>query len=108
MSDEETTLTGVAKHWSRRKKDRAPRGVFRHRSGVWAVRFTCGAGHVHQERVGPLKSDAIRAYHARRGRIHQKLGWCPRVELDQTRAQGQQQATASLTVRQYAERWLRT
>ncbi len=32
MSDEETTLTGVAKHRSTRKKDEAPGGVFRHRS----------------------------------------------------------------------------
>src|SRR3989454_11096300 len=80
MSDEETTLTGVAKHWSRRKKDRAPRGVFRHRSGVWAIRFTCGAGHIHQQRVGPLKSEAVRAYHERRARVLDEPGWCPAVE----------------------------
>src|SRR2546422_10915275 len=86
MSDEETTLTGVAKHWSRRKKDRAPRGVFRHRSGVWAVRFTCGAGHIHQERVGPLKSDAVRVYHERRARVLDEAGWCPAVERRQERA----------------------
>ena len=53
--------------WSRKKKDAAPRGVFKHPSGVWAIRYACGAGcEKHEERVGPLKSDAIRAHAARR------------------------------------------
>ena len=63
MSDARITVTSASvpmKRRDTRKKDQAPRGVFRHRSGVWAVRFTCGAGHIHQERVGPLKSDAVR------------------------------------------------
>jgi hypothetical protein len=30
--------------WSTKKKDPAPRGVYRHPSGDWAIRFTCGAG----------------------------------------------------------------
>src|SRR5207249_10584610 len=33
--------------------------VFRHESGSWAVRFTCGAGHIHEERVGTVKTEAI-------------------------------------------------
>src|SRR5713101_7188392 len=71
-----------------RKKDQAPRGVFRHRSRVWAVRFTCGAGHIHQERVGPLKSEAIRVYHERRARVMDEPGWCPKVD----RLQGRERA----------------
>jgi len=51
-----------------KKKDDAPRGVFRHESGLWAIRFTCGAGHIHEERVGTVKSEAIQRHHARRGR----------------------------------------
>src|SRR5215472_10555319 len=70
---------------STKKKDPAPRGVFRHRSGVWAARYTCGAGHIHQERVGLLKSDAIRVYHERRARALDEPGWCPAVERQQGR-----------------------
>src|SRR5215467_894312 len=70
-----------------RKKDAAPRGIFRHRSGVWAARFTCGAGHIHQERVGPLKSDAVRVYHDRRARVQDEPGWCPATERETKRAE---------------------
>ena len=92
--------------WSRRKKDQAPRGVFRHPSGAWAARFTCGAGHVHQERVGTLKGEAIRVYHDRRARALDEPGWCPMVERRQGRALAQAQAAQEarrITFRQYAE-----
>lgn len=46
----------------------APRGVFRQSPRIWAIRFTCGAGRVHEETIGPLKGDAIRAHFARRSR----------------------------------------
>jgi integrase len=95
-------MTSTTTTWSRKKKDNAPRGVFRHPSGVWAIRFTCGAGHLHKEKVGPLKSDAIRAYHDRRGRAHAESGWCPRVERDEARVA----ATPAITFTTYAERWL--
>jgi hypothetical protein len=26
--------------WSTKKRDKAPRGVYRHRSGDWAIRYT--------------------------------------------------------------------
>src|SRR5207247_6119852 len=52
--------------WSTRKKDRAPRGVYRHLSGVWAIRFRCGAGSTHKERVDMLLVDLGREQHARR------------------------------------------
>jgi integrase len=69
-----------------RKKDAAPRGVFKHSTGVWAVRFKCGAGcRRHEERVGPLKSDAIRVYHARRARVLAEPGWCPAKERNTAR-----------------------
>jgi integrase len=97
-----------ARPWSTRKKDQAPRGVFRHPSGVWAIRFTCGAGHIHKEKAGPAKTGATNAYHDRRARARREPGWCPAVEREQTRAQEQQQVTAAITVREYAERWLRT
>ncbi len=32
-----------------RKKEKAPRGVFRLPSGEWAIRFFCGLGHKHVE-----------------------------------------------------------
>lgn len=89
--------------WSRKKKDSAPRGVRRHESGVWGIRYTCGAGHLHKEKIGPLKTDAIRAYHERRGRAHNEPRWCPAVERQETRAHA---ARPRLTFRQYAADYL--
>jgi integrase len=86
-----------------RKKDKAPRGVFVHESGLWAIRFTCGAGHIHEERVGTVKSEAIQRHHARRGRALAEPGWCPAPERIAARAAG-------LTFRAYAadyEEWAR-
>src|SRR5438132_1095576 len=71
--------------WSTRKKDVAPRGVYRHRSGMWAIRFTCGAGHIHKEQVGRVKSDAIDARSERRARARREPGWCPLVEARRAR-----------------------
>ncbi len=88
-----------------------PRGVFRHRSGFWAVRFTCGAGHIHEEMVGPIKSDAISAYYKRRDRSRatDTPAWCPAVERrrarDQARAEQQaerERERRRVTFRQYA------
>ena len=104
-----TDITEQTRRLSTRKKDPAPRGVFRHRSGVWAVRFTCGAGHIHQERVGPLKSDAVRVYHERRARVLDEPGWCPAVERRQERARvlrEQAQERARMTFRDYAKQYL--
>jgi integrase len=86
-----------------RKKDNAPRGVFRHESGLWAIRFTCGVGHIHEERVGTHKSEAIQRHHARRGRALAEPGWCPTPERTAARAAG-------TTFRAYAadyEEWAR-
>lgn len=68
--------------WSRRKRDKAPRGVYQPRKGLWGIRFACGAGcpFPHKELVGPVKGDAIRAYHERKQRAHAQPGWCPRKE----------------------------
>src|SRR5262245_30451622 len=65
---------------TQKKKDNAPRGVFRHESGLWAARFTCGAGHIHEERVSTIKTEAIRAHQERRRRAFTEPGWCPATE----------------------------
>ncbi len=104
-----TDITEQTKRLSTRKKDQAPRGVFRHRSGVWAVRFTCAAGHIHQERVGPLKSDAVRVYHERRARVLDEPGWCPAVERRQERARvlrEQVRERARMAFRDYGKQYL--
>jgi integrase len=91
---------------STKKKDKAPRGVFRHDSGLWAIRFTCGAGHIHQERVSSHKTEAIRTHHERRGRALSEPSWCPAVERGASRAR----AAAAVTFRAYAtdyEAWAR-
>ena len=101
-----TTTARVSR--TTKKKDAAPRGVFRHRSGVWAARFTCGAGHVHEEKVGPLKSDAIRTHAGRRQRAHDEPSWCPAAERREARAKAARAVTTRpVTLREYAERWLR-
>jgi len=89
--------------WSRKKKDAAPRGVFKHPSGAWAIRYTCGAGCLHKERVGPLKSDAVRIYHERRARVNAEPGWCPAIERHRARAAAQAAEARRMTFRQYAE-----
>jgi integrase len=96
------TPTTPTTPWSRKKKDAAPRGVFRHPSGAWAVRYTCGQGHVHQEKIGPLKSEAIQRYHDRRGRAHEP-GWCPAVERRAARADARRER---VTFEQYAADYL--
>jgi hypothetical protein len=79
--------------WSTRKRDPAPRGVYRHLSGTWAIRFTCGGGHIHKEKVSTIKGEAIRAYHARRARVHEQPGWCPETErrAERTRLEAERQ-----------------
>src|SRR5262249_47471384 len=92
-----------------RKRDNAPRGGFRHRSGLWAARFTCGAGHIHEEKVSPLKSDAIRTHAARRQRAHEEPSWCPADERREARAQlrtAEERNRRRMTFRQYAEDYL--
>src|SRR5262249_41429206 len=92
--------------WSRKKRDDAPRGVRRHPSGGWSIRYACGAGHKHREKVGALKSDAIRAHHARRARVHDEPGWCPSFEREQTRAKADADAArerARISFKVYAE-----
>src|SRR3989442_9208580 len=76
--------------WSTKKKDAAPRGVYRHPSGDWAIRFTCGAGHIHKEQVGRVKTDAIDIRNERRARTHREPGWCPRIEAQQARAEAKE------------------
>ena len=75
--------------WSTRKKDPAPPGVWRHPSGVWAIRYTCGAGCLHKEKVGPIKKTAIGAYHARRASGRATPGWCPAIERGAARRRAQ-------------------
>lgn len=94
---------------STRKKDAAPRGVFHPRLGLWGIRFTCGAGCVHEETVGPINGDAIRAYHQRRKRACHEPGWCPKIERAQARAAAKALAARErerLTFREYAKRYL--
>lgn len=91
--------------WRRgQKKDKAPRGVFRHPSGAWAIRYACAAGCAkHEERIGPLKSDAERAYHARRARAHAEPGWCPAVERRHARADAREEQRKQRTRVTFAE-----
>jgi site-specific recombinase XerD len=88
------------------KKDAAPRGVFRSTPKTWAIRFTCGAGHLHEETIGAGKGNAIRAHYARRARALAEPNWCPRVERAQERTLAREtaaQAQRRQTFRHYVE-----
>lgn len=99
-----------APRWSLAKKDRAPRGVRRLPDGTWAVRYTCGLRsasglrHLHQERVGNVKRDAIRVYHARRARAMAEPGWCPVIERRQERARAGAAEARRVIMRDYIEK----
>jgi integrase len=87
--------------------------MYRHPSGWWAIRFTCGAGHKHKERIGVRKIDAMEAHNARRVRARHEPGWCPLVErsaaVEEAARQAEmrrQAAARAVTVRDYAEEWL--
>jgi integrase len=102
------SIRGVGAPSERRnaKKDDAPRGVFRQDPRTWAIRFTCGAGHIHEETTGPLKGDAIRAHFARRSRALAESGWCPRAERSQTRIRAREAAASARrrqTFREYVK-----
>jgi integrase len=105
--EQEAEVTSTTK-WSRRKKDRASKGVYRRPNGVWAIRFTCGAGHLHKERVGKLKGDAEREHDSRRLRAQREAGWCPVAERQAVAEAGRRDAAKNITVRQWAEKWLKT
>src|SRR5262245_17754251 len=92
--------------WSRKKKDDAPRGLFRHAGGGWAIRYTCGGSHIHEEKIGSIKGDALRAHAARRARCYAEPGWCPAHERARAREQAHAaaaKAATRVTFRQYAE-----
>lgn len=103
---EEEGMQRTRDRWSTRKRDKAPRGVYRHPSGCWAARYTCGAGHIHKERTGTLKSEAERIYHERRNRAQREPGWCPKLEAarERNRARADQaREKARVTFREYAK-----
>lgn len=105
----ETEERRIRRPWSTRKKDPAPRGVFRHPSGEWAVRFTCGAGHLHKEKVGRIKTDAVQTYHDRRGRALSEPGWCPQAEREAERARARAEEArrkARMRFKDYAQVYL--
>lgn len=110
--DTETTPTELPRR-STRKRDALPRGLFvhpasGHKATVYGIRYICGAGHVHQEQAGALKSEALRRYHVRRARVHDEPGWCPRAErrhererLDAERAREARRITFADYARDY-------
>ena len=111
----EGPMSGTSERsWSRKKRDELPRGLFVHpssgrKTSVYGIRYMCGAGHAHQEKAGPLKSEAVRRYHERRGRMHDELGWCPRVErrqaCDRVAAEREREARR-MTFSKYAEDYM--
>jgi hypothetical protein len=80
-----------------------------HPSGVWAIRYVCGAGHTHKEKVGRLKSEAVDRHHERRQRARHEPGWCPALERRQREAQAtadREREARRVTFREYAGDYL--
>jgi hypothetical protein len=69
-----------------KKRDDAPKGIFRRNAREWAIRFQDGHGHLHEEVIGPLKRVAIQAHAARRAKVLADPAWCPRREREVSRA----------------------
>src|SRR5262249_24946303 len=62
----------------------------------------------HEETIGALKGDAVRAHQTRRARVLAAPTWCPRQEREQARADAVRQATTRpVRLRDYGDRWLR-
>jgi site-specific recombinase XerD len=91
--------------WSLRKKDQAPRGVRQLGGGIWGIRYACALKHLHKERVGRVKRDAITTYNARRARALSEPGWCPALERRQERERATSEAARRMAFRQYAEQF---
>jgi site-specific recombinase XerD len=89
----------MTRSWSLTKKDAAPRGVRQLEDGSWGIRFACALKHLHKEKVGRVKREAINTYHARRARARSEPGWCPALERGQVRAHEARQ----MTFRAFAE-----
>ena len=89
-----------------RKKDKATRGVFRHQSGEWAIRYQCGLGHVHEQKIGRDKTQAKDEHSTRRLRVRQDPAWCPRSERVEARAAAERRVAERVTLQAYAEKWL--
>lgn len=113
---DESTVPGntapgpTGRPWSTRKKDTdAPKGLFHHPGGGWGLRFVCGVGHVHQEHSGSSKTEALRQLSARRLRVHDGRGWCPRLERQQQRESArmeQERQARRQTFRAYAKQYV--
>src|SRR5437899_257272 len=90
MDDEPAVKGSTRGAWSTKKKDKAPKGVYRHPSGDWAIRYTCGAGHIHKQRVGKVKTEAMREADERRVRAKREPGWCPIIEARKARQEAKE------------------
>jgi integrase len=59
--------------------------------------------------IGPVKTEAIRAYHARKKQAHDQPGWCPRDERAKARTLTQETRAAEarrITFAQFADEYL--
>src|SRR5439155_3486307 len=68
-----------------------------------------GAGHIHKERVGRVKSNAKDAHDERRARSRREPGWCPTVERQEAKSRAVAEIArqrARITLRAYADDYL--
>jgi len=107
------TRDGTRSAWSTRKKVKAERSLWKRspKDPWWRIRFTCGLGHLHKERVDTVKGHAETRLAERRARAAREPGWCPVLEKEQARAQALADAARErrrITFSQYAEDYLTT
>jgi hypothetical protein len=80
--------------------------------GTIGIRFACAVGHLHQDKVGRTKRDAVAIYHARRARARNASGWCPvierREERDRRRAEEARRITLGDYITKSYSKWRET
>jgi hypothetical protein len=80
--------------------------------GTIGIRFACAVGHLHQDKVGRTKRDAVAIYHARRAPARNAPGWCPvierREERDRRRAEEARRITLGDYITKSYSKWRET
>jgi site-specific recombinase XerD len=107
------TRDGTRSSWSTRKKVKAEKGLWKRspKDPMWRIRYTCGLGHMHKERVDTVKGNAEMRLAERRATVARDAAWCPTVEKQRAREQAQADVARErrrITFRQYAEDYLTT
>ncbi len=105
------TRDGTRSSWSTRKKVKAEKGLWKRspKDPTWRIRYTCGLGHLHKERVDTVKGNAEIRLAERRATVARDSAWCPIMEKQRARERALMDAAQErrrVTFKQYAADYL--